>query len=147
MVRGSERPLSASESTKDVRPVSAGERHRRLWYSHSGLYIYSDADHPKRGFRYGAHFSLTGRYRDIRHVLWPDGSKGYVREGEYCRIDHWWERQAKARPVDPRRRALWQAARERRAARLRRREAQAWAAVRQRELEQERADGFCLEHC
>jgi len=53
------------------------------------LYVYIDKGHPKRGGRYGQHFHFTGhRFQSVRGVVWhTDGKKGYVREGEYVRID------------------------------------------------------------
>ena len=54
------------------------------------LYIFTAKHHPKRGKRYLHHFTIRRAFRDIRDVVWhTDGKKGYVREGEYVRIDRW----------------------------------------------------------
>lgn len=64
------------------------------------LYIYTARDHPKRGHRYLAHFRIRGTYKDIRHVTWlTDLTKGYVRVGEFMRIDQYWKAYPPEKPT------------------------------------------------
>ena len=53
------------------------------------IYVYTAKTHPKRGKRYGWHFKIVRRYKDIRDVIWMDGSKGHVRDGEYMTMNYY----------------------------------------------------------